>query len=211
MSRLNRPILISIEGADCCGKSSVVKELEKYYEDECVVVRNPGASEFSKELREILFKYDNLNNYTEASLMIAAMTEDYFKIVAEAMKENKIIIFDRYIDSTIVYQGLNISKDDGENINRMINESPLPPPDLTFIIKSVFQDIDDRLSNSDRDNNRFDNPFKIQMVKIHFSFELSELTGREYREIWNYDGEFDKTVKETIDNIERYLLENRYI
>ncbi len=100
--------LISLEGIDGCGKSSlkeyIVFYLGKY---EIVSIREPGGTYISEKIRDILLDAGNqeMKGKTEAMLYAAARSQVVEEVIRPALIKGKLVIADRYIDSTIAYQG----------------------------------------------------------------------------------------------------------
>ncbi|MCX7770770.1 MAG: dTMP kinase [Proteobacteria bacterium] len=102
-------MLITFEGIEGAGKSTQIKLLEKYFKKikrDFLVIREPGGTPISEKIREILLNPDhNLENETELFLFLASRAELVKKVIKPALKKNKIVICDRFIDSTMAYQG----------------------------------------------------------------------------------------------------------
>jgi len=99
---------ISLEGIDGCGKSSlkecILSFLDKY---EVVSIREPGGTYISEKIRDILLDVRNkeMKAKTEAMLYAAARSQVVEEVIRPALARGKIVVTDRYIDSTIAYQG----------------------------------------------------------------------------------------------------------
>lgn len=129
---------ITFEGVDGAGKSTQVKllyqNLEKYGFD-CVVTREPGGSPGSETLRKILVeknKYD-WSNLSELLLFFAARKDHVEKTILPALNEGKIVICDRFTDSTRVYQSQR-KEELKELIEALQRDIIQLDPDLTFIL-----------------------------------------------------------------------------
>ena len=99
---------ISLEGIDGCGKSTLKEYmLDKLKSYEIVTVREPGGTYISEKIRDILLDIKNhsIKPKTEAILYAAARSQVTEEIIWPALIRGKIVIADRYIDSTIAYQG----------------------------------------------------------------------------------------------------------
>jgi dTMP kinase len=123
-------MFITFEGQDGSGKSSIIKKLKSFLEKEginFVLTREPGSpySKESKQIRDILLKKENvLPPLTEALLFAADRRMHLNKIIIPALNQNKVVICDRYIDSSLVYQGFgrNIGIDKVKIINEIVTE-----------------------------------------------------------------------------------------
>ena len=105
-----KSMFITFEGNDGSGKSSVIEaireELTKRGYD-IVLTREPGGSKIAEKIREVILDVDNtgMDDRTEALLYAASRREHLQKTVIPALKEGKIVLCDRFIDSSLAYQG----------------------------------------------------------------------------------------------------------
>ncbi len=131
----NNPIIV-FEGIEGSGKTTLINHLSKYLKKinkKFIKFREPGGSKNSEKIRKfILNNKSNLNNKTDLLLYLAARSENYEKIIIKNYKK-KIILIDRFVDSTIAYQhyGMGINKYLILKINNFILGNI--KPDLTFL------------------------------------------------------------------------------
>jgi dTMP kinase len=101
-------MFITFEGGEGCGKSTHSKILKRYLESlgfKVVLTYEPGDTSIGKLLRRVLLKGEKrASRYTELFLFAADRTEHIERVIRPALKERKIIICDRFIDSTVAYQ-----------------------------------------------------------------------------------------------------------
>lgn len=106
---------ITFEGSEGCGKSTQSKLLYRYLKRKgCNVVylREPGATRISEKIRNILLDPKNhISDATEMLLYMAARAQVVKEVIEPALKEGKIVICDRFLDSTIAYQGFGLGMD----------------------------------------------------------------------------------------------------
>jgi len=138
-------MFITFEGPENSGKSTHAYLLESFLKAiniPCILVREPGGTELGERIRDILLNQD-LSPTTELLLFEAARAELVNRVINPALKEGKIVICDRFTDSTLAYQGygkgLDISK------IRKLNDVATGglKPDLTFLLmvkESIFID-----------------------------------------------------------------------
>lgn len=110
MSISPKGTFITFEGIDGCGKSTQAKLLLEYLNAEgktAILVREPGGTRISEEIRQVLLSTDRreLTHRTEALLMTASRAQLTDEIIMPNLEAGKIVIADRYIDSTVAYQG----------------------------------------------------------------------------------------------------------
>ena len=107
---------ITFEGPEGSGKSTQSKLLYRYLKEkglDVVYLREPGATNVSEKIRKILLdsKNDAINSICEMLLYMAARVQAVDEIIAPALEKGKIVICDRFLDSTIVYQGFGLGVD----------------------------------------------------------------------------------------------------
>lgn len=128
-------ILITFEGIDASGKSTQIKLLSEKLEKEgypFLLTRQPGGSSIGKAIREILLNPENTEMIpeTEVLLYIADRLQHIQQVIQPALKENKIVLCDRYHDATMAYQG------GGRQLDlqwlQAIQDQFIPTPDLTL-------------------------------------------------------------------------------
>ena len=131
--------LISFEGIDGSGKSTQIQMLENEFNKfniDYKTFREPGGTILSEKIREILLdkKHIDFIPMAESLLFAAARAQLTVEQIKPALMENKIVICDRFIDSTIAYQGYGRGLDiqNLEQINNIATEGI--HPDITFIL-----------------------------------------------------------------------------
>ncbi|MFA6170740.1 MAG: dTMP kinase [Candidatus Margulisiibacteriota bacterium] len=131
-------MFITFEGPEGCGKSTHSKLLKNYLEEKgysIISTREPGGTELGQKIRDLLLeKSGPINQLAEASLFFADRAQHVGTVVLPALKENKIVICDRYIDSTIAYQlgGRGLPEDLIRFMNMETTQGAVP--DLTFLL-----------------------------------------------------------------------------
>ena len=129
---------ISFEGIDGSGKSTQIQKLAKFLETlgfDAVITREPGGSAGGEEIRNLLLQgnVDRWSAETEILLFTAARRDHLERIILPALEHGKVVICDRFTDSTRMYQGMR-----GPNLRNlvdMLNEKTINcDPDLTIII-----------------------------------------------------------------------------
>jgi dTMP kinase len=131
-------VFITFEGCDCSGKSTqivhLVRKLEGMGQD-LVVTREPGGTPFGEKIRDLLLNLESPDRdiLSEVFLYAAARAEIVAKVIRPALEQGRIVISERYADSTWVYQGYagGVSLSVIENINTIATGGL--EPDLTLI------------------------------------------------------------------------------
>jgi len=153
-----KPVII-FEGIETSGKSTNIKIASNYLKSinrNFVKIREPGGSKFSEKIRNIILnKKSNLNIKTDLLLMLASRSENIDKILKKNYKK-KIILIDRFSDSTFAYQhyGMNLDFKIISQINKFIIGKF--KPNLTFLSVVRKKDMKKRL-NSRKHKNKYDN------------------------------------------------------
>lgn len=137
-------IFITFEGADGAGKTSILNALKKDFlsvlGERLVITREPGGSKISEEIRKIIVdkKNNNMDSRTEALLFAASRRQLLIETVLPALSQNKIVFSDRYVDSSVAYQGAGrqIGEQLISDLNRFATEGLQPDLTIYFDIPS---------------------------------------------------------------------------
>lgn len=132
-------LFISIEGADGSGKSTQIEKLKSYLKDrnyDFVLTREPGGTIISESIREIVLNKDYMQmaDTTEALLYAASRAQHVEEYIKPLLKQGKIVICDRFVDSSVVYQGYSrgLGIDNIEKINEYATMGL--EPDITILL-----------------------------------------------------------------------------
>lgn len=104
---MKKGLFITLEGVDGAGKSSHTEWLVDYFRQQgrdVVLTREPGGTGIGEKLRELLL-HEPMTQTSEVLLMFAAREESLTQIIKPALAEGKVVISDRFTDSTLAYQG----------------------------------------------------------------------------------------------------------
>jgi dTMP kinase len=166
-----KPLFITFEGIEGCGKSTQAKKLHDFFLEKkipAILTREPGGTSVGEKIREILIDEKNikLEATTEVFLNFAARLEHVEKLIKPALQDNKIVICDRFFDSTYAYQGnafaLDLSSID--YVKKMSIGDFVP--DITFLIDvpvyAAFQRINGRAENNRYEKLGFDFHQKVR-------------------------------------------------
>ena len=162
-------MFITIEGPEGSGKTTAVDTAVKKLEEmgyQIVRTREPGGTPIAEQIRNVILDKNNvaMDQRTEALLYAASRRQHLVEKVWPALKEGKIVVCDRYLDSSLAYQdgarGLGV--DNILQVNNFATEGTFP--DLTLLF-----DIDPKLglariaANADREVNRLD----LEKIEFH--------------------------------------------
>ena len=139
MTNKERPFVISIEGGEGAGKSTIIEKIADFFSEkhlDFIITREPGGVRISEKIREIILEktFTEMDTRTEALLFAAARRQHLVEKVLPALELGKIVIFDRFVDSSLVYQGYvrGIGVEEVYDINQFAIEGFLP--DLTLYL-----------------------------------------------------------------------------
>ena len=153
-----KKLLISFEGIETSGKSTHIKYISNYLKSKnykYIKFREPGGSKNSEKIRKLILGSSNdFNTKTDLLLYLASRSENFEKIIKQNYRK-KIILIDRFLDSTIAYQfgGMGLNKNIIEILNKFILGSI--KPDFTFFFIVNKNNLKKRLSKRKR-LNRYD-------------------------------------------------------
>lgn len=130
---------ISFEGPDGSGKSTQLKLIKEYLENkgfDVLVTREPGGTQISEKIRNIILDPENkeMSMVAEALLYAASRAQLVHEVIIPALNSGKIVIADRFVDSSLVYQGY--ARGLGEEMIASINGYAIQgtEPEITFLI-----------------------------------------------------------------------------
>ena len=155
-------IFITLEGPDGSGKTTIAKMVVETLERlgyQVVFTREPGGISISEQIRDIILNKENteMDGRTEALLYAASRRQHIAQKILPALKENKIVICDRFLDSSLAYQGVGrgIGIDEVLSINQFAIDNTMPDLTIYFDI-SPEVGIQRINSNKNREVNRLD-------------------------------------------------------
>lgn len=132
-------IFITLEGGEGSGKTSAIQLIRQYYEEKnipVVMTREPGGVEIAEQIRGIILDRNNtaMDGRTEALLYAAARRQHLVEIVVPALTEGATVVCDRFIDSSLAYQGhaRGLGMNEVWSINQFAIDGLLP--DMTFYL-----------------------------------------------------------------------------
>ena len=161
-----KPFFIVFEGVEGCGKSYQSKKLFKNLKKKrisAILTREPGGTRSAESIRTLILKDyfnngkdDKFDKYTDTLLYLAARNEHIKNKIKPALKNKKIIICDRFIDSTFAYQvyGKKVNKLFIDNIHKLILQDI--KPNITFVLTVSPKSSKTRLKKR-KTTNRYDN------------------------------------------------------
>ena len=138
----NKNLFVSFEGPEASGKSSQIKLLAKYLKKNripYITTREPGGTKIGEKLRRIILdKKQNISPSEEILLLMSARLNHINNIIIPSLKKGKIVICDRFADSTFVYQGYvnNFGLKKTLDLHKKLLNNFLPTKTFLFILNS---------------------------------------------------------------------------
>ena len=173
---MTKGILITLEGPEGAGKTTILQQILPILTQVGVAIlttREPGGIRIAENIREIILAPENtaIDGKTELLLFAAARRQHLNEKVRPALAEGEIVIIDRFIDSSVAYQGYarGIDVADVETINNFATDGLLP--DLT-----LYFDVDteiglSRVMSGDREVNRLDLEAQEMHQKVRAGYQ----------------------------------------
>lgn len=159
---------ITIEGCEGSGKTTILKMLCQEFKENNIKyfsTREPGGSKISEQIRNVILNVENtkMDYMTEALLYAASRRQHLEEVVKPALEEGNIVICDRYLDSSLAYQGYarGLGIKEVYEINMYATSGFLP--ELTIYVDIPVEVGLERISNNNRDVNRLD----LEKVSFH--------------------------------------------
>lgn len=154
-------MLITLEGPEGSGKTSQLPALADYLRNagyEVLVTREPGGTDVGDQIREVLMNFENVSIFprTEILLFLAARAQHVEELIRPALDAGKVVLCDRYGDSTLAYQGYGHQTDlDTLRILLDFSTGGLKP-DLTLLLDVPVKAGMERKRDNDTEWNRLD-------------------------------------------------------
>ena len=198
---------ITFEGPEGSGKTTVINEvynrLVKDYD--VIMTREPGGVPTGEEIRKIVLEGNDMDIRTEAMLFAASRREHLVLKVIPALKEGKVVLCDRYIDSSLAYQGY--ARGIGVEEVRALNEFAINGlyPDLTIYLNVSAEVGRERIIKNSRDQNRLDQEdLKFHEKVIEGYQEIIHNESQRFKSV-NADQPLENVVEDTYQTIIKYL------
>jgi dTMP kinase len=207
---MKKGLFITFEGLDGSGKTTQIKLLYDYLKErglDVVTTVEPGGTEIGRKIRKIILDKDNheMSYKTETFLFLASRAELVSKVISPALSKGRIVICDRFFDSTIVYQGIAR----GLGVDRILDMSLWAAggiaPDLTFLLSIKADKGKKRMDRASKERDR------MELEKDNFRKKIYEgylRIAKRYRDRFMViDGEKDieKIFEEVKRRVEKYL------
>lgn len=167
---MTKGLLITIEGPDGAGKTTVLEQvlpmLRQDLKCPIMMTREPGGIAISEKIREIILdsQHTSMDAKTELLLFIAARRQHFVEKVLPALERGELVLVDRFIDSSLAYQGFGrgLDKEEITWLNTYATDGILPDLTLYFDVDTLTG-LARIAQNADREVNRLD----LEKVELH--------------------------------------------
>jgi len=154
-------LFITFEGGEGSGKTTLINRLYAEMIDDnysVIKTREPGGSKISEAIRNVILNIENkeMDYRTEALLYAASRRQHLIEVILPALKNNKIVLCDRYLDSSLAYQGYarGLGIKQVYNLNLYATEGMMP--DLTIYLNTPSKEGLKRIEKAHREVDRLD-------------------------------------------------------
>ncbi|EDT73688.1 dTMP kinase [Clostridium butyricum] len=179
---MKKGLFIVFEGGEGTGKTTAIESIYDWIQEKdlkCIKTREPGGIKISEEIRQVILDKDNtkMDGRTEALLYAAARRQHLVEKVIPALNEGYVVLCDRFIDSSLAYQGFarGLGIDEVMSINKFAIGEYMPDLSILFDLEPKIGL--ERISTSgEREINRLD------LEKIDFHEKVREGYNKVYRE-----------------------------
>lgn len=167
--------LITIEGLDGAGKTTIIKKalnrLANHFELKFVYTREPGGNQIAEQIRKVILNQENSNMdaVTETLLYAAARRQHLIEDIKPMLKQGKVVICDRFVDSSIAYQGVGRGVGYGrvKQINDLITDEI--KPDLT-----LYFEIEPEIGLKRISDHRIDEVNRLDKEEVNFYKKVAQ-------------------------------------
>ena len=200
-------LFITFEGADGSGKSTQLKMAAEFFQNkgyEVITTRDPGGTPLGQKIREILLHHDGkVASYCELFLYLADRAQHVEEIIVPAIEEGKVILCDRYIDSSVAYQGYarGLDIDEISMLNNIVTKSLVP--NLTFVFDVSTEVAEQRVGET---KDRLESEAKEFHQKVRFGFLDLAKKFPDRIKVIDANQEIEKVHSDVIKILENHLL-----
>jgi dTMP kinase len=168
-----RGVFITFEGIDGSGKTTQIELLNSFLKQSgfnVLLTREPGGTDIGSKIRKILLDSKNtgMSYRAETLLFLASRAELVSEVIKPSLNQGKIIICDRFFDSTVAYQGIARQLGAEKILDMSLWATENIIPDLTFLLAIDVLECENRIKNGKKKKDR------IEMEEIDFKSKIQE-------------------------------------
>lgn len=163
---MRKGLFITFEGGEGAGKTTLIEEIAKQLEEagkSVLKTREPGGTKLGEHIRSILLDHkDPVSPYAELSLFLASRAQHVIEVIAPALKEGKIVLCDRFNDSSVAYQGAarGLGMEEVSEFCKFISQGVVP--NLT-----LYLDIDPKVGLARAAKSRKQDRIESETLRFH--------------------------------------------
>jgi len=204
-------LFITFEGGEGAGKSSILQVLAKTLTDDgydVLTTREPGGIDIAEKIRHIILdpSHTAMDARTEALLYAAARRQHLIEKVYPALEEGKIVLCDRFVDSSLAYQGYarGLGMDEVYEVNKFAIEDCMPDATLFFDI-TPERGLERIQHNQGREQNRLD----LENIQFHQTvYKAYQRLIEKFPErisVVNADQPFDRVLEDVTTRMKEWI------
>ena len=199
---------ITVEGSDGSGKTTFINSATEYLVKKgykVITTREPGGTEFSEKVRELLFDSSNeIDAKTESLLFCVSRRDHIIKKIIPYVEDGYIVICDRFVDSSIAYQsyGRGLNKKDIMDINKYTTDGL--EPDLTLYF-NVDVEVGLSRTKGRGENNRMDNESLKFYKDVKRGYDELSNDYKERIKVIDANQDYEKVEKDAFKILEGFL------
>lgn len=205
---------ITFEGTEGSGKTTVIEKVEKYYIEkgyQVIRTREPGGSKIAEDIRNVILDVNNTNmdSITEAMLYAASRRQHLVEKVIPYMEKGYIVLCDRFIDSSLAYQGhaRNLGIDKVYQLNLIATNGLLP--DATIYIDVRPEVGLARIKTNNREQNRLDLEKLSFHDKVYEGYHIVSEMFKDRFKVINGEQDRESVLNDTIEVLNKIINNNK--
>lgn len=205
---------ITFEGTEGSGKTTVIEKVEKYYVEkgyQVIRTREPGGSKIAEDIRNVILDVNNTNmdSITEAMLYAASRRQHLVEKVIPYMEKGYIVLCDRFIDSSLAYQGhaRNLGIDKVYQLNLIATNGLLP--DATIYIDVRPEVGLARIKTNNREQNRLDLEKLSFHDKVYEGYHIVSEMFKDRFKVINGEQDRESVLNDTIEVLNKIINNNK--
>lgn len=211
VTALKRGVFITVEGPEGAGKTTVLARVGEQLEKEgysIVLTREPGGIPIAEQIRQVILNPDHteMDSRTEALLYAAARRQHLMEKVVPALNKGCIVLCDRFVDSSLAYQGYarGLGIEEVREINRFAIQDTMPELTLFFMIDPEIglKRIENHKS---REINRLDLEKLNFHQKVYEGYQLLIKNEPDRIKVIDANQSFEEVYQETLQQIRTYI------
>lgn len=208
---MKRGVFITVEGPEGAGKTTVLAKVGEQLEKEgysIVLTREPGGIPIAEQIRQVILNPDHteMDSRTEALLYAAARRQHLMEKVVPALNKGCIVLCDRFVDSSLAYQGYarGLGIEEVREINRFAIQDTMPELTLFFMIDPEIglKRIENHKS---REINRLDLEKLNFHQKVYEGYQLLVKNEPDRIKVIDANQSFEEVYQETLQQIRTYI------